>query len=51
MDEEGWTPNPDVYVKGAKRSLVLDKNGDPYSIDKRNPIGFNLTMKNNEGNK
>ena len=40
--EEGFTPNPTVFVRNSERTSVLDKNGEPYTLSKKNPVGFNL---------
>ena len=43
-DEEGWVPNPPVFVgESVRASLVLDSAGEPFYLKtKTNPVGFNL---------
>lgn len=46
--DEGYTPSPTVFVKDSEKTSVLDKNGEPYSVRKKNPIGFILKGKPNK---
>lgn len=49
-DYEGWTANPVVYIKDSDKTSVLDKNGEPYSVTRKQTIGFVLKRKDNRGN-
>jgi hypothetical protein len=45
MYEEGFVPNPVVYVQEGRSSSVLDVNGEPFKIETKRKIGFDLTPK------
>lgn len=42
MDEEGWVPYVQVYSEEGRKSLVLDSSGEPFTLKRTNPIGFQL---------
>jgi hypothetical protein len=48
MDEEGWVPNPVVYITESEITSVLDKNGNPFTLRKKQKVGFDLTTKSTQ---
>ena len=45
--DDGETLGTTVFIKDSELSSVLDKNGDPYTLTKREPLGFRLVKKSN----
>lgn len=48
MCEEGFVSGVTVYLTDSEKTSVLDKNGDPFTINKKQPIGFKLRGVNKE---
>lgn len=45
MLEEGQCPTPTVFEENPRESLILQPNGQPYQVESRRKIGFDLTPK------
>lgn len=46
--DDWWDYSPQsigVTVKETRQSLVLDQNGEPFKLEEKNPVGFDLRRK------
>jgi hypothetical protein len=43
--EDGFVPNVPIIVSEERKSLVLDRTGEPFILINKNKIGFDLKPK------
>lgn len=43
--EDGYCPNPTVFVEYGRESKVLDVNGEPINVRTKRKVGFDLSKK------